>query len=87
MLSDDKRVELRANYQAFKKILPTLLDDHRGEFALMRHREIVGYFARAGEAWRHGCSAYRDELFSVQEVTDVPADFGWFSRVPGQLSV
>lgn len=87
MLTDAKRAELHANYKAFVEFLPELLAEHEGQFALMRHREIVGFFATPGKALVQGRDSYDDELFSVQHVRKSIADFGWFSRASDHPTV
>ncbi len=82
MISESKRVELRNNYTEFKKALPTLIHDHENKFALMRHGEIIAYFETAPQALKAGRRKFDDDLFSVQEVTDVAADLGGHSRAP-----
>ena len=73
--------EVDDNYDAFQRVLAGILPAHRDEYALMREREIVGYFAKVGDAWREGLHRYSDEIFSIQEVTDEPIDLGFFSHV------
>jgi hypothetical protein len=75
----DQQVE--QNYDAFQRILSTLLAAHRNEFALMRDREIIGFFAKPGSANSEGTRRFSDQLFSIQEVTDEPIDLGLYSHV------
>jgi hypothetical protein len=82
MVDPHKLAELRRNYDAFTRVLPTLLAEHEGEYALMRHGQVVAYFGTPGGALRSGRERYEDDLFSVQEVTTEKADFGWYSRAP-----
>jgi hypothetical protein len=82
MISYEKRSELRLNYDAFLETLPSVIQDHQGKHALMRHGRIVEYFDSARDALLSGRKQYPDDLFSVQEVTTAKADFGWYSRVP-----
>jgi hypothetical protein len=82
MIEARKFAVLRENYDAFKEALPRLLIGHEGKYALMRDRQVVDYFDTPGEALRSGRARYGDELFSVQEVTNRAADFGWYSRAP-----
>ena len=42
--------EVDRNYKAFKKIEPSLLPSRKGQFALLRHGEIVGFYASARKA-------------------------------------
>ncbi|MBW8842839.1 MAG: hypothetical protein JF608_13780 [Sphingomonadales bacterium] len=69
------------NYDAFQRVLSTLLLGHRNEFALMRDREIVGFFDKPGAAYSDGMRRFPDQLFSIQEVTDEPIDLGLYSHV------
>ena len=73
--------EVDGNYDAFVRRLRSILEKHRGEFALMRHGEIVGYFDRPGAANMEGHRRFPDSLFSIQEVTDEPIDLGFWSNV------
>ena len=78
--SDARREIARKNYEAFSKKLPELLPAHRGKFALMRDGEVTEFFDTAGDAYLAGQKLYPDGAFSVQEVTDVPVDLGFFSH-------
>lgn len=71
------------NYDAFVRVLATILPEHRGQIALMRDREVVGYFDKPGEAYRTAMARYPDGIFSLQEVTDEPIDLGFWSHVGG----
>ena len=68
------------NYQAFRKLLPRLLETHRGQFALLRDEQIIDFFGTAQEAAAYAQSSFDDEMYSVQEVTDTAVDLGWFSH-------
>jgi len=78
----EKLAELRSNYAAFRELLPVLLAAHRGEYALLRHGDVIGFYDTLRAALVAGRDAYADDLYSVQEVTDRKADLGWYSRVP-----
>ena len=80
MTNSNHSFELRRNYDAFLKILPTIMPSHKGQYALLRHGQIVGYHDRLPDAILSGRRQFPDQLFSVQEVTDRKADFGWYSR-------
>lgn len=73
--------EVDRNYDAFVRILGTLLPDHRNQFALMRDAKVVDFFERPGDANRAGVDRYPDQIFSIQEVTDEPIDLGFWSHV------
>lgn len=78
--AEARRQEVARNFQAFQSKLPELLAERRGQFAVMRHGSIVGYFDTIGEAVHFAAEAYEDQIFSVQEVTDKAVDLGWFSH-------
>lgn len=76
---DSRQTEIDRNYDVFQRKLGKLLPEHRGEFALMRSGRIIGFFEGPGEAYRAGLQKYDDELFSIQEVEDRPAEMGLVS--------
>jgi hypothetical protein len=78
---DLQHQQVDQNYDAFQRVLSTLLPAHRNEFALMRDREIVGFFDKPGAAYSDGVRRFPDQLFSIQEVTDEPIDLGFYSHV------
>jgi len=73
--------EVDRNYDAFVRMLSSLLPDHRDEYALMRDGEIVGFYEKPGDANRAGVEMFADEIYSIQEVTDEPIDLGFWSHV------
>ena len=66
--------EIEKNYQAFKRLLPTLMK-YENHHALMRHEKVIGIYSTARDAVMTGKIFYEDGLFSVQEITARPADF------------
>ncbi|MEO1221609.1 MAG: hypothetical protein AAFY42_09725 [Pseudomonadota bacterium] len=70
----DKTSELKENFLFFQRTMSSFIDDHRGKYALLHSRKIIGFFDRAIEAAEAGASQYPDGRFSVQKVTDRPAD-------------
>jgi hypothetical protein len=81
MYQERQKLEVDRNYDAFVRSLSTILNEHRGEYALMRHGKIVDYFDRPGAANVAGCERFKDGLYSIQEVTDEPIDLGFWSNV------
>jgi hypothetical protein len=71
-----REIEIDENYDFFQRSLGGLLHAHRGEFALLKNKQIVGLFCGPGEAYRAGLAQFADELFSIQEVEDRPAEMG-----------
>ena len=76
-----QRMEVDRNYDAFTRLLGTLLGDHRDELALMRDAEIVGFYRTPREALQAAAEKFPDGIFSIQEVTDEPIDLGFWSHV------
>jgi len=81
MNAERQRVEVDRNYDAFMRVLGSILGDHRDQLALMRDGEIVGYFDKPREALRAAAELFPDGIFSIQEVTDEPIDLGFWSHV------
>ena len=71
--------QVRRNYEAFKGKLPGLVKSHPGKFALMRDGTIKEFFDTAHDAYIAGEQLFADGIFSVQEITELPVDLGFFS--------
>ena len=78
---DRQRREVDRNYDAFMRVLSTIIKDHRDQLALMRDGKIVAYFDKPSDAYRSGVERFEDGIFSIQEVTDEPIDLGFWSHV------
>ena len=87
MSESAKDIEVRKNYDAFRKLLPGLLETHPGKFALLRDEKVVEFFDTARDALVFAQSQYADGLFSVQEVNDSVVDLGWYSHAPSYATV
>jgi len=72
--------EVDRNYEAFKKLLASLLPDHRDQLAVMRDEQVVGFFDTPHEALEFAYARFPDEIFSIQDVTDEPLDLGFWSH-------
>lgn len=79
-MPENRIEEVRQNYEVFVRQLPDLLKTHGGKFALMRHGSIIEFFDTARDAYFAGIKLYPDQVFSVQEVVEVPVDLGFFSH-------
>lgn len=67
------------NFAAFRKVLPAIMQQHAGRFALMHNAEIVDFFDTARDAVTAGEHLYESGEFSIQEVTQTPINLGRFS--------
>jgi len=74
-----KMAEISRNAERFYELLPTLLGQRAGEYALMRHRGIVGFYPSAMDAQTAGHDQFPDGIFSVQKVTDDVEHLGRYS--------
>ena len=80
MSGTSRKQEVEQNLAYFLGELPRLSSTHRGKFALLRQQNIVGYYDTVMDAISAGNSLYPDKLFSVQQVTDVASDLGYYSH-------
>lgn len=79
-VSEKKLQAITDNYHAFEAMLALLLQDHKGEYVLMRDGQVVGFFDGAGAAQRAGVERFDDGLFSVQKVEEQGIDLGFYSH-------
>ena len=68
--------EVDANYEAFEAMLSNLMAAHGGEYALMRNREVVGFYGTGWDAVRTGNRLFADGFFSVQKVSREVMELG-----------
>ena len=76
----DQQMEVDANYEAFVKMLPKLLDLHRGKYALLRSGSLIEMFDTTGDALIYAQKRYADGRYSIQQIVDTIADLGFFSH-------
>ena len=73
--------EVKRNYDAFARVLDSILEEHRDQLALLRDGRIVDYFETPRRALRAASELFPDGIFSIQEVTSEPMDLGFWSNV------
>jgi hypothetical protein len=76
-----QKQEVDQNYDAFVRMLSTILRQHKDQLALMRDGEVVGYYDTPRQALEAAARSFPDGIFSIQEVTDEPIDLGFWSHV------
>ena len=81
MSVDRQKAEIDHNYDAFVRLLGSILPEHRDQLALMRDGRIVDYFAKPLDALQAATELFPDGIYSIQEVTDEPIDLGFWSHV------
>lgn len=72
--------EVDRNYEAFLSLLPTIIGSHRDKYALMKGGKILGYYSSAEDARVAAATFIADGLFSIQQVTDMAINLGYFSN-------
>ncbi len=75
-----KQEEIDENLKFFRDRLPSLIVDHSGKYALIRHREIMGIYDTVVDAQLSGAKFYDDGIFSVQKISDEPINLGIFTN-------
>lgn len=82
---EQRDLEIRQNYEFFKTILPSLIEQHGcGKFALLRKKHLIGVFDSADDAMKAARLGFEDDMFSVQEITDLPVNLGFYSYITCQ---
>ena len=77
-----RQVEIDRNYDFFQRHLSGWLTEHRDEYALLRNRQVVGFFKLPGDAYREGLKRFEDTIFSIQQVRSEPIELGHFAIDP-----
>jgi hypothetical protein len=79
MSTATKERAISQNYEAFEAMLPLLLQEHEGEFALLREGSVAEFFGSASAAQLAGRDRFPDGAFSVQRVENKAVDLGFYS--------
>lgn len=74
-----KERAISENYDAFEAMLPLLLEEHEGQYVLLRDRDVVAFYSSASEAHLTGKEQFPDDRFSVQRVERMAIDLGFYS--------
>ena len=77
---DAQLAEIEGNLEQFLQVLPSLLAEHEGQYALLRHKHIVAYYDSAIDAQIAGNQQFEDALFSIQRVKEVAEELGHFAH-------
>jgi hypothetical protein len=83
-MPDLRDAEIRQNFHYFQQVVPSLMADHAGKYALLHQRTLVDVFSRPVEALEAGHAKFSDGLFSIQKVIDRPLDLGFMSYGSGE---
>ena len=79
--------EVDRNFEEFEKLLPTIIVANRDKYALMKDRKILGYYSSAEDARVAAASFIKDGLYSIQHVTDISINLGFFNYAFVGISV
>lgn len=77
--------EIDRNYDAFQALLPDLLPTQFGQFALLNDQRIIALFDSPVAAVTEGIRRFGSGHFSVQEISTVPENLGFYSYAGGPL--
>jgi hypothetical protein len=79
MNNPSNQVEVDRNYDAFVKMLPSILPIYRDKYALMKDEQVLGYYGTAEDARIAADTFIKDGRFSIQQVTDSSIDLGFYT--------
>jgi hypothetical protein len=71
--------QVKLNYEAFKRLLPSLLKE-LNKHALMRDGEVVAIYDTMPDAVTTAQKLFPDGRWSIQKITDKPINLGYRSR-------
>jgi hypothetical protein len=71
--------EIDANFDFFQRSLGSFLPQYDGKFALIKNCTVVRFYDNEFEAEAEGEERFADGLYSIQQVSEKPADLGFFS--------
>ncbi len=79
----EARKQVSNNYRAFIGMLPSLLEEHHGQWVVLRDQEAIKVLATEVDAYHYATSEFPDERWSIQHIRDQNAiRMGSFSRAP-----
>jgi hypothetical protein len=78
-MNHTKSEEIDRNLERFLEQLPALVEDHEGQYVLIRHGKILEYFDTALDAQIAGNQRFEDHIFSIQCVKEAAEELGYFS--------
>jgi len=78
-MSNIQQEEVDKNWEAFQAILPSIIAQYRDKYALMKDKAILGYYSSPQDAKSAADSFIKDGIYSIQQVTDIAANMGFFT--------
>jgi hypothetical protein len=80
MSKKERQTEIDQNLEFFMEKLPNLLNDHKNRYVLLNNKNIVGIYDTIRDAQTTGDKLFQDQLYSIQKVSEVAMDLGFFSH-------
>ncbi|WP_310475293.1 hypothetical protein [Sandarakinorhabdus sp.] len=80
MSLDARQREIDRNFDFFLSQFRQLDEGHRGEYVLLRHQQIIGFYDRVEDAASDAQQRFGDHLYSIQIVEPEPVDLGFVTR-------
>jgi len=75
--------EIDRNFEAFRSMLPDLLQTKPGKYALMHAQRVVDFFDCSMSAVVAGLQQFGEGHYSVQQVTEQADNLGFYSYAGG----
>lgn len=72
-------MEIDRNFVYFVHHVTEFVDQHKGQFALLRGASVVSFHNTLLSAEEKAARTFADGLFSIQEVNDQPVDLGFYT--------
>ncbi|MCE2964529.1 MAG: hypothetical protein LW855_01885 [Alphaproteobacteria bacterium] len=72
--------KLDANFDAFKKLLPELLEKHSGKFAVMHECKLQEVFDTPADAYKYAQKLYKKGDYAIQEIGAKPINLGFYNH-------
>ena len=64
--------QVKENFKAFQKVLPELLKEYRGWYAIMRDKKVVAVCKNMDAGGPYARKRFPDNIYSVQPIIDKP---------------
>lgn len=77
-----KQSEVDSNFSTVQELIEKkkIPSEMYGKYALMKNKEIKGYYSTSEDAYQAGSLKYEDGLFSIQQIVTDAVDLGYYSR-------
>ena len=80
MADRDRQARIEINLRFFRTLLPSLINEHRGRYALLRDETLVGVYDTVRDAKLTADRFFEDGNYSIQQITETPVNLGFYSH-------